>query len=263
MDVGVSLVQLRCDAQEPAPARVHRALDLIDQASADAAMVMLPELWICGAFDLAGVRPSAQAIDGELVELLRARARQHRVWLHGGSFPERAEDGQIYNTSVLIDDRGDIAATYRKIHLFGFADGERTVVGAGHELVLVDTPLGRTGLATCYDLRFPEMFRRLTVAGATAFMVTSGWPTRRIGHWDVLARARAIENQAWMLACNEVGEHAGTVLGGHSVVIDPLGEPLAAAGEAEEILRAVVDTDAPVRWRETFPVLQDITVLDR
>jgi predicted amidohydrolase len=163
---------------------------------------------------------------------------------------------------VLFDPQGDLVTTYRKIHLFGFAEGERTVMSGGNELVVIDTPLGTTGLATCYDLRFPELFRALTAAGATAFLVSSGWPLSRIEHWDILARARAIEDQAWVIACNEVGtQGADNVgLGGHSVVIDPRGTVIAQAGETEEILYAEIDSAAPGRWRAAFPALDDIRI---
>ena len=146
------------------------------------------------------------------------------------------------------------------MHLFGFDGGETVLITGGEELVIVETPLGSTGLATCYDLRFPELFRALTDGGATAFLLTSGWPTPRIAHWDVLTQARAIENQAWFLGCNEVGAQPGIALGGHSVVVDPKGAVVARAGTGEEVLVVDVDPDASLRWREEFPVLQDIRI---
>ena len=133
-------------------------------------------------------------------------------------------------------------------------------MSGGEELVVVDTSLGATGLATCYDLRFPELFRALTEGGATLVILTSGWPTPRIEHWDVLTRARAIENQMWVIACNEVGSQPGIELGGRSVVIDPKGVVVAQAGTEEEVLVVEVDPDASAAWREQFPVLKDIRV---
>ena len=127
----------------------------------------------------------------------------------------------------------------------------------GSDLVVVDTPLGPTGLATCYDLRFPEMFRALVDRGASAFLLCSGWPTPRIEHWRVLARARAIENLSWLVATNGVGSHAGITLGGRSVVVDPRGEVVAEAGDVEEILVADVDPGAALEWRTAFPALED------
>ena len=188
---------------------------------------------------------------------MAALAKQHGIWLHGGSFCE-VDDGSYYNTSVLFSPQGDLRATYRKIHLFGFEGGETTLMSSGEELVVVDTPLGATGLATCYDLRFPELFRALTEGGATTFVVTSGWPTPRIEHWDVLTQARAIENQAWVIACNEVGAQPGIELGGHSCVIDPKGAVVARGGGNEEIIYVEVDPELPEKWRKTFPALKDI-----
>jgi predicted amidohydrolase len=219
---------------------------------------MLPELWHVGAFEIDQLAQHAQAIDGPLMTDLGALAAELGIWLHAGSFAERASDGDLFNTSVLFDPNGSVAATYRKIHLFGFDGGETTVLAGGDELVVVDTPLGPTGLATCYDLRFPEMFRALNEGGATSILLTSGWPTPRISHWDVLTRARAIENQMWLVACNEVGEQGPVTLGGHSVIVAPTGDVVALGGDSEEILRGVIDPALSERWRAEFPVLPDI-----
>ncbi|GDX31187.1 hydrolase [Actinomycetes bacterium] len=257
MGVTVALIQLDCSSVEPVYKRVPRALGLVAKAAAKAQFIVLPELWHVGAFDIAAAREHAQAITGPLVTDLGALAKQHGIWLHGGSFCEES-DGSYFNTSVLFSPEGDLRATYRKIHLFGFEGGETTLMSGGEELVVVDTPLGATGMATCYDLRFPELFRALTEGGATAFLVTSGWPTLRIGHWDVLTQARAIENQAWLIACNEVGAQPGIALGGHSCVIDPKGVVVASGGGSEEIIYVDVDPELPEAWRVRFPVLGDI-----
>lgn len=258
MSVRVAAVQLDCSTREPVHARVSRTLGLIEQAAADADLIVLPELWHVGAFDVDAAREHAQPIDGPLVQALAGLAAQHGVWLHGGSFSELADDGRHYNTSVLFDPVGTLVAAYRKIHLFGFDGGETVLMSGGDELVVVDTPLGPTGLATCYDLRFPEMFRALVEGGATAVLLTSGWPTPRIEHWDVLTRARAIENQCWVVACNEVGSQPGITLGGHSVVIDPRGSVVGVAGDGEEVLVCDIDPEESGAWRAAFPVLQDI-----
>jgi len=118
----------------------------------------------------------------------------------------------------------------------------------------------RVGLATCYDLRFPELFRRLVDAGATAFLISSGWPTPRIARVRYCSQARAIENQAWLIACNEVGQQPGIRLGGHSTVVNPMGEVVVRAGEEPEVLVVDVDPAEAVRWRSEFPVLEDIRI---
>lgn len=260
MSVRVALVQLDCSTTESVAARVTRTLGLIEKAAAGADLVVLPELWHVGAFDIDAAREHAQSIDGPLVQALGALAGEYRIWLHGGSFCEVDDDGSHYNTSVLFAPDGELVASYRKVHLFGFDGGETVLMSGGEELVVVDTPLGATGLATCYDLRFPELFRALTEGGATAFLIASGWPTPRIEHWDVLTRARAIENQAWLLACNEVGRQDTVQLGGHSIAVSPTGSVVAQAGEGEQILVVEVDPDEPARWREQFPALDDIRI---
>lgn len=259
MGVRVALVQLDVSSDEPVHERVTRTLALVDDAARDCDLLVLPELWHVGAFDIVAAREHAQPIDGPLVTALSSFARERGIWLHGGSIAE-VDGGEHYNTSILFAPDGALAAAYRKIHLFGFDGGETTLMSGGDELFVVETPLGPTGLATCYDLRFPELFRALVEGGATAFLVSSGWPTPRIEHWDVLTQARAIENQAWVIACNEVGEQPGVTLGGHSSVIDPRGTVVARAGSSAEVLMVDIDPGAADQWRQDFPVLQDIRI---
>lgn len=253
----VALVQLTVDATEEVADRIVRTITLIKEVAAHSDVVVLPELWPTGAFDLDLGVAHAQTIDGPLVAQLSAVAAESRTWLHGGSFVEVAGDDEYFNTSVVFNPQGDLVATYRKIHLFGFDTGEAATLTAGDDVVVVDTPLGRTGLATCYDLRFPELFRALTDAGATSVLVTSGWPTRRLARWTLLAAARACENQTWLIGCNEVGHHGGHDLGGCSLVADPWGEVLATAGTGDDILYVDIDPELPGRVRAAFPVLRD------
>jgi predicted amidohydrolase len=252
----VALVQLRSDDDEPADGRIDRALRLTRDATERADLVVLPELWVSGAFDVTAAGRLAEPIDGRLVGRFRHLAEEHSTWIHLGAVPERVGD-RTYNSSVVVAPDGSVAAVYRKRHLFGFDGGETTLMTAGDDLVVLDTPLGRTGLATCYDLRFPEHFRDLVDLGATTFLIASGWPDRRIEHWRVLLQARAIEDQSWVVACNGVGTHAGVTLGGRSAVIDPLGTVLAEAGTDEEVLLADVDIDLATTWRGEFPALDD------
>ena len=253
----VALLQVSSDASESAPDRIERVLGILKETLPQADIAVLPELWISGAFDLPLAREVAAPLDFPVLERIRAMAKAADTWVHAGSYAERLPDGRTFNTAVLIGPDGEIVATYRKRHLFGFATGERTLITAGDALIVAETPLGHTGIATCYDLRFPEMFRDLVEAGAETFLVASGWPTPRIGHWDVLTRARAIEDQAWMVACNGVGSHADITLGGHSIVIDPQGNVVAEAGDGETVLFADVEPGRAREWREAFPVLDD------
>ena len=253
----VALLQVSSDASESAADRIERVLGILEETLPQADIAVLPELWISGAFDLPLAREVAAPLDFPVLERIRAMAKAADTWVHAGSYAERVPDGRTFNTAVLIGPDGEIVATYRKRHLFGFATGERTLITAGDALIVAETPLGHTGIATCYDLRFPEMFRDLVEAGAETFLLASGWPTPRIGHWDVLTRARAIEDQAWMVACNGVGSHADITLGGHSIVIDPQGNVVAEAGDGETVLFADVEPGRAREWREAFPVLGD------
>jgi predicted amidohydrolase len=258
--VRVALVQADCSSDETFDARIDRVLAETDHACERADLVMLPELWSTAAFDLDCAREHAQPFDCALVSRMSDIARKHSVWLHGGSFAEITDSDQHFNTSVLFAPDGSIAATYRKIHVFGYG-GEAELMSAGDELVVVDTPLGPTGLATCYDLRFPEQFRALADRGARAFLITSGWPTKRIEAWDVLVQARAIEDQAWVVACNQVGMQKGVQLGGHSAVVDPIGTVVSHAGAEETTLHATINPAAASEWRQEFPALRDIVEL--
>jgi predicted amidohydrolase len=254
----VALVQVTVGDEEPPHARVERVSELVRRAATEADLVVLPELWHVGAFALELARQHAEPRTGPFVETMRGLAADTGTWLHAGSFAELdPATGNRYNTSLLLDPAGQVVATYRKQYLFGWEAGERSVMSAGDDVVVAATPLGATGLATCYDLRFPELFRALVDDGATAYAMASGWPAVRIEHWTVLARARAIENQAWLVACNTAGEHNGVVMGGRSLVVDPWGQVVAEAGTEEEVLLAELDPGAAIRWRESFPVLAD------
>ena len=257
MTVRVGLVQLDCSTSESVAHRVTRTLELIDKVAPDVDLLVLPELWHVGAFDVDAARQHAQAIDGPLVSSMGALAAEHKIWLHGGSFCELADDGRHYNTSVLFAPDGSLVVSYRKIHLFGFDTGEATLLTAGSELVIVPTPLGATALATCYDLRFPELFRALTAAGAEAVLLASSWPLARIAHWRTLVAARAIENQLPVVACNATGSHAGVVQGGESMIVDATGLLLAKADHDPALLGATVVSAVTARTRVDFPVLLD------
>ncbi len=254
----VALIQVDVSDSEPVNDRVSRVLSMVRAQQGKADLVVLPELWNVGAFNNEALRPYAQSRDGELVQALCATARETNVWLHGGSFVELQDNDKLSNTSLLIRPDGTVATFYRKIHLFGFDTGEAIMLVRGNDIIVEsDTPVGKAGIATCYDLRFPELFRAQCANGAQSFVLCSGWPTPRINHWRVLIQARAIENQAWFIACNEVGRNGDYILGGHSMIVDPKGEIIAEAGNDEEILYADVDVNLADQWRKDFPILRD------
>ncbi|TQK53000.1 putative amidohydrolase [Streptomyces sp. SLBN-118] len=251
-----SLIQIAVDPDESVNSRRVRVASLVREQR-DADLVVLPELWPVGAFAYESFADEAETVTGPTYEVMAKAAGDAGVWLHAGSVVEKAADGNLYNTSLVFSPAGELAGTYRKIHRFGFDKGEAVMMGAGDELVTVPLPGLTVGLATCYDLRFPELFRGLVDAGAQAFVVPAGWPARRREHWTLLARARAVENQAYVLACGTAGTHAGVEQAGHSVVVDPWGEVLAEAGPGEEVLRVELTAEKVTTTREQFPALKD------
>ncbi|MFE7657482.1 carbon-nitrogen family hydrolase [Streptomyces bottropensis] len=251
-----SLIQIGVDEDESVDSRRRRAASLVrDQAGAD--LVVLPELWTTGAFAFESFTTAAEPLEGPTYEAMAKAASDAGVWLHAGSIPERDPDGPLYNTSLVFSPSGDLAAAYRKIHRFGFDKGEAVLMGAGSELVTLRLPETTVGIATCYDLRFPELFRGLVDAGAETLLLSAGWPERRRAHWTLLARARAVENQVYVLACGTAGTHAGVPQAGHSIVVDPWGEVLAEAGADEEVLTVEFDPAKVATTREQFPALKD------
>ncbi|MGW1873280.1 carbon-nitrogen family hydrolase [Streptomyces sp. NPDC001975] len=251
-----SLIQIDVNEGESVESRRQRVTALVRE-QADADLVVLPELWTTGAFAYEEFATEAETLEGPTYEAMAKAASDAGVWLHAGSIPERDPEGPLYNTALIFSPSGDLAAAYRKIHRFGFDKGEAVLMGAGQELVTVPLPETTLGVATCYDLRFPELFRALVDAGAETMVVSAGWPERRRAHWTLLAQARAVENQAFVLACGTAGTHAGVPQAGHSIVVDPWGEVLAEAGAGEEILTVDLDPAKVAATREQFPALKD------
>ncbi|WP_432153360.1 carbon-nitrogen family hydrolase [Streptomyces tricolor] len=251
-----SLIQIAVDEGEPVDSRRRRVAALVrEQSGAD--LVVLPELWTTGAFAYEEFGREAEPLEGPTYEAMAKAASDAGVWLHAGSIPERDPEGPLYNTSLVFSPSGELAAAYRKIHRFGFDKGEAVLMGAGRDLVTVRLPGTTLGVATCYDLRFPELFRGLVDAGAETLVIPAGWPERRRAHWTLLAQARAVENQAFVLACGTAGTHAGVPQAGHSIVVDPWGEVLAEAGAGEEVLTVDLDPAKTAVTREQFPALKD------
>ncbi|MFJ6988313.1 MULTISPECIES: carbon-nitrogen family hydrolase [unclassified Streptomyces] len=252
-----SLLQIAVDEGESVESRRARVAALVREQAGTADLVVLPELWTTGAFAYESFATEAEPLEGPTYEAMAAAARDARVWLHAGSIPERDPDGPLYNTSLVFSPDGEPAAAYRKIHRFGFDQGEAVLMSAGTDLVTVPLPGTVLGLATCYDLRFPELFRGLVDAGAETLVLCAGWPERRRAHWTLLAQARAVENQAFVLACATAGTHAGVAQAGHSIVVDPWGEVLAQAGPGEQVLTVEFDPARVPAVREEFPALKD------
>jgi predicted amidohydrolase len=198
---------------------------------------MLPELWNIGFLSYDRYVPDAEDENGPTLEMLRELAKEVNVYIHTGSFVEK-DGNRYYNSSYLLSPQGEILANYRKLHLFGYQSREAQILSRGDKVVVADTPLGKLGMATCYDLRFPEMFRRMVDLGAEVFLVCSAWPYPRLEHWLMLNRVRALENQSFLVSANSVGSNQGGVFMGHSMIVDPWGVIMASGGDEEITLRA-------------------------
>ncbi|QMU79799.1 carbon-nitrogen family hydrolase [Streptacidiphilus sp. PB12-B1b] len=251
-----SLLQIDVNPNESVDARRDRVAALV-RAQTASDLVVLPELWNLGGFAYDLWSSGAETLDGPTAEAMAEAARSAGVWLHAGSIVERDPDGPLYNTSLLFSPSGELAHTYRKIHRFGFDSGEAAAMGPGTEISVAATDFATLGLATCYDLRFPELFRTLLDAGAEIFVVPAAWPARRREHWTLLARARAVEEQGYVLACNTAGTNGGVEQAGHSLVVDPWGTVLAEAGDGEEVITVDLDPGLVAKTRAEFPVLRD------
>lgn len=234
---------------------VCRALEELRREDAPD-LILLPELWGCGFNNFMDYEASSEEFQGETCRLLGEWARACGSMIHAGSIVER-DRGRYYNTSILLGRRGEVLAGYRKIHLFGFQSEEQRRLVPGSRAVTVETEFGRMGLATCYDLRFPEQFRRMAEQGAEIFLVTAAWPAQRLSHWRLFNQVRALENQAFLLACNCAFEREGSQFAGHSMFVRPTGEVLAEAGEEAQVLRCEIRVEEARNYREAFPALQD------
>jgi deaminated glutathione amidase len=207
----------------------------------------------------------AEPLDGPTASRFAELARRLGIHLLLGSFNERSDDpGRCWNTSVLFGPDGDILATYRKIHLFdvdvpgGVRFAESDTCRPGGDVVVAETPLGRLGLSICYDLRFPELYRRLVDAGAEVLLAPSAF-TLATGkdHWEPLLRARAIETQCWLIAPAQHGRHDDRGLShtwGHAMIVDPWGLPVATAPDGPGLALAEVDLERVGKVRQAIPV---------
>lgn len=217
-------------------------------------LVILPEIWNIGFMSFDRYIIEAEDINGPTITSLKTLAQKTGVFLHTGSFVEK-EDGQYFNTSLLLSPEGEILAKYRKIHLFGFNSKETQILTPGETVVVADTPFGKVGMATCFDLRFPELFRAMVDKGAQYFLVCSAWPYPRVEPWIMLNRVRALENQCYLISANSAGINCGSQFVGHSMVVDPWGTILAGAGDEEMIVKTQIDPERVNHARKIFPGL--------
>jgi predicted amidohydrolase len=248
---------------------VARAVAAIEQAADEGAdLVCLPELFTVGYFAFDSYAREAESLDGRTLSRLADLAADRDVAIQAGSVVEdlaaSAEAGYdvpseegLANTAVFIDRSGEYRAVYRKRHLFGYGSTEDDLLTAGESLPTVEFEGFTVGMSTCYDLRFPELYRRLVDAGASLLLVPSAWPYPRVEHWTTLPRARAIENLAYVATVNGAGTMGDETLLGRSTVYDPWGVTLASAGDDPTLVRAAIDPSRVEAVRGEFPALAD------
>lgn len=245
---------------------IQHAADLVNKAAENGAtLIALPETFDYRG-DSSAISSVAEPLPGAALEPLMRVAAEREVWILAGSVHEQDADASMpYNTSVLIDPRGEIAAAYRKMHLFDITIGDRSVAESSHytagtDIVCAEAAGMRVGLTICYDVRFPELYRRLADFGVDLVFIPSSFtaPTGE-AHWEILVRARAIENQCFVVAPGQAGMGAGGIATyGNSIIVDPWGRVLARAPqEGEHIISAELDLGELAAVRKRLPALHN------
>ncbi len=258
------VVVVQMNSRDDKAANLAKAEALLaDAAARGAEFAVLPELWTYLGPKVRHARV-AEPIPGPTSDLLAQIARRHRLWLVGGSYLESAPgQPRLFNTCLAFSPDGEIVARYRKLHLFdvdvdGYSYRESATMAAGDDVVATELCGVKVGLTICYDLRFPELYRRLAVGGARIITVPSAF-TRETGkdHWEVLLRSRAIENQVFILAAAQVGNHPpGRACYGNALIADPWGVVLARAGYQECVVTADLDLEYQEQVRKELPSLE-------
>jgi omega-amidase len=254
MVLKISLAQMDVILGNP-DENLAKARDMTSRAAEkDSDIIIFPELWSTG-YDLENAAAHSVPIDEGVFARMSSLAREYNIHV-SGSCLSLLGPGRFGNTAVLFDTNGKMMGEYTKVHLFQLMDEHRYLT-AGDHLSLVETKWSKIGLAICYDLRFPELFRAYALRGAAAVFLMAEWPHPRLSHWQILLRARAIENQMYMIACDRVGVSKDNHFLGHSCIVDPRGQVLVEAGEDEELLTAEIKMEEVDRARAEIPVLAD------
>lgn len=251
LNIAIGQMDVRAGQRKANLADAWRLADQAREAQVD--ILLLPELWLDG-YDLEHADTWATELGTGGFAEMAAIARASGLYV-AGSLMERHAEG-ISNTAVFVDPTGEILGSYRKIHLFRLMQEQRYLVPGDH-VTLCQTPWGPVGLAICYDLRFPEMFRTLALAGAVMFLIPAQWPVRRIDTWILLLRARAIENEMVVAACNRVGVENDVVFPGRSAIVDPWGHTLVECDDQPGLFVAQVNLDEIKVARRYMTVYED------
>ena len=252
----VSCIQMSA-AAEGKKSAIDKAVERIRQCRGSD-LIVLPELWNIGFLGFDRYAAEAEAENGETLAVMKEMARETGAHLHTGSFIVNVGDN-YYNTCCLLSPDGEVLGSYRKIHLFSYNSPEKKLLTPGNHVSVISTPLGNFGLAICFDLRFPELFRKMVDKEADIFLICSAWPYPRLEHWLLFNRVRAVENQAIVISANACGESRGVVFAGHSMIVDPWGIAVAACGDGEAIVSARIDAKIVHDARKQYPGLSSRT----
>lgn len=249
----ISIYQYNINPVEPEKnlEKVNHAAQLAHVAGSS--LLVLPELCLHG-YNYKEIPSMAKWSLPDALDSISLIAKENSLSIVG-TFVEKEKQG-YFNSFVWIDPDGTIRHKYRKSHLFNLL-GEGDFFTAGNRISTFETPLGSTGSAICYDLRFPELFRKLALEGCKIVMIPAEWPDERIDHWRILLQARAIENQIFVVGVNCIGRIFKVDYGGHSMVISPWGEVLGELGTEEGVLTVKVDMEETEFVRRRLPVIKD------
>lgn len=217
-------------------------------------LVILPEIWNIGFMSFDRYMTEAETYEGPTLSAVREAAVKIQAHVHTGSFVEK-DGNRYYNTSYLVSPDGEILGRYRKTHLFGYNSKETKILTPGNSVTVVETSLGNIGMATCFDLRFPELFRTMVDRGTEIFLICSAWPYPRLEHWLMLNRVRAMENQCFLISANSTGINQGVQFVGHSMVVDAWGISVASGGDQEVIVSTDIELSDVHSARKVFPGL--------
>lgn len=235
-------------------AKLEKLLDQAVEGETKPDVIIFPEMWNTG-YALDRIQELADEEGQRTHALLSEFSRKHQVNIIGGSIAEK-QGSQIYNTIYAYNREGSRVADYSKIHLFRLMDEEKYLEEGSH-IGQFELDGVSSGMMICYDIRFPELSRKLALGGAQIVFVPAEWPNPRLHHWRTLLMARAIENQMFVVSCNRVGISGTTEFFGHSMVIDPWGEALAEGDETEQVIRAQIDLALVDEVRSRIPVFED------
>ena len=256
MTIKVASIQYWFSDENTKEERIRHIENLIDQA-AGADLILLPEVWNIGWRCFDKYQEESETIEGETITRIGKKAREINAYILAGTIIEKSGN-DLYNTAIFLDPKGEVISKYRKIHLVTRKGSEEAkAIKTGNEIVTVETNLGVFGFGVCYDLRFPELYRKMAVNhGVEIFLLPAAWPLVRVENWIDLSHARANENQCYLISCNCAGFNRGVQYLGHSSIVDPNGITIASSGLFQTIVKGEIDMEALRKFREDTPHLK-------